>query len=322
MNPQKAAVFQKEWKKKLQKDTYKERRKEGRTQHGQTSMASISLGILGWFLNLIALGVPAWRTSFVALFGYASRRGWGLFGVQGREFKAHYEIAEDTCRYFGELKVGNGCFSPICKWYMLKCNTYIEMAIVSYSVGLAMVIVMLIQTCCVVWTIMMSPRLLRWASIWFIVIVLVELACLLVWWLYTETLFENLDVESVYPTPPPGVAFICAATALCFLAINSVLGCTLRTMWPEVDIDGEEWDSSSEDEDEDEDDEDEVDREKKKKAAKPMPHPQAGTPLIPTVGVAVPFPQEVPEGTTSGPSGRLSQMTLASGMPNLPPASR
>lgn len=260
----------------------------------------------------------------MALFGYASRRGWGLFGVQGREFKAHFEIAEDTCRYFGELKVGNGCFSPICKWYMLKCNTYIEMAIISYSVGLVMVLVMVIQTCCVAWTIMMSPRLLRWASTWFVVIVLVELACLLGWWFYTEMLFDNLDVESVYPTPPPGMAFICAAAALCLLAINSALGCRLRTMWPEVDIDGEEWDSSSEDEDEDEDEEDEVDRVKKKKAAKSvpqMPVPQAAMPLIPTVGVAVPFPQEEHEGALSGPSGRLSQMTLASGMPNLPQSS-
>eukprot|EP00933_Yihiella_yeosuensis_P064850 TRINITY_DN68398_c0_g1_i1.p1 TRINITY_DN68398_c0_g1~~TRINITY_DN68398_c0_g1_i1.p1 ORF type:complete len:371 (+),score=61.97 TRINITY_DN68398_c0_g1_i1:128-1240(+) len=243
MNSAKAQALEEAYIKRQKKNTYKERRKEGRTRHGQTSITQLILAGLGLLFNIMAWVVPSWRQSWVQLIGYSSRRGWGLFQVTGQKSQWHHSIAEKTCVYFGELKIGNICASPICKWYQLKCRVYTDMSIGSYVIAFVFTLCVIIHVACLGFTFKMTPTTLRWASVWFTVAAICEIGCVVSWWVWTESLFEELDEESVYPPPPPGLAFFAVCIAATFLVINAVLAMRLSHMWPEVDLDSPDWDS-------------------------------------------------------------------------------
>lgn len=285
--------YQEEFLKRKKLNTYKERRKEGKTMHTRLSVAYIIAGILAAVLQGTSLLVPAWRSSYMGLIGYGTRRHWGLFTVWGRESQMHHTVSTDTCAWAAQLIFANSCLSPICKWYYLKCYTYFDLMMYSYGVGFIIVICWIIQLLCVFWSFIFSTRTIRFSKTWYPVIMFFTLVSTVFWVVMTEFMFEELDTISFYPVPPIGAAFIASVGAIICQIANTVMSRQLAYMWPEIDPDDPHQFSSSEDDDEDDSDEDSEDSKPKRKAkAKGSAHPQQ----VPQVGFApAPQPQGAPQ---------------------------
>lgn len=226
-----------EFLKRKKKNTFKERRKEGRTMHTRLSVAYIIAGVLGMLLQGTALFVPTWRSSYMGLIGYGTRRHWGLFSVWGRQSQLHHTISSETCEWAGQLIFMNSCLSPICKWYMLKCHRYFDMMLYSYGVGLIISLCWITQVLCVGWSFIFSTRTIRFTALWYPIIMVFGMAGTVTWVVMTEMLFEELDTKSFYPVPPIGGSFIAAMGALLCQIANTVMARQLKHMWPEVDPD-------------------------------------------------------------------------------------
>jgi len=252
--------------KRLKQDTYKVRKLEGRPKHGTSSIVILSLGACCWLIQAGCLAVPEWRSTWTGVMGYPHRRGWGLFAVSGRNTVMHHEMAQTTCRFFAELNVGGICASPICLWYRLKCQTYIDMMIYCYCLGFMAILEMCTFGACLFWTAKLNPRSIRWASIWWLLTVFLHLIVLIGYYISTEMLFDTLDSKSFYPPPMPGMCCIGASFTCISLIIVSILGIKLKHMWPELDLDNfESTDESDEDEDDESDSSEDGAKKKKKK---------------------------------------------------------
>lgn len=230
---------------RMKKDTFAVRRKEGRTKHGQASWTVIILGALGWLMQAVAVAMPDWRASRAVVFGYGFRRGWGMFMVKGRGMTMHHVVSQKTCGWFGSLNVGNMCSSPLCLWYKTKCETYIDLTILSYSCGIFMIIALVIHGACVIFTIQFTPRTIRWAATWWPVVILINGFATGTWFFITEDMFSRLNNESVYPEPPPGYCMGLACFSFLFQITNCMLSCMLMGWWPELNDDSDS-DSDSE----------------------------------------------------------------------------
>jgi hypothetical protein len=234
---------------KLKKDTYKTRRAEGRPKHGQTSFAVLGIGLISWLLLMVALFMPEWRTNWLGLLGYAHKRSWGLMSVVGMKSKMHHEAMQDACRFFSQLTVVGVCASPICIWYRTKCQIYMDLMAVSYASMAGFIFAVILHTLCIIWTMRMTPRMLRWSAIWWVAQVIIHASIVMFWWLMTSESFASLDAQSMYPEPDFAFCFYIECFVVMLLTTNSILGITLMKMWPEESSD----DDDSEDSDEDSD---------------------------------------------------------------------
>jgi len=148
--------------------------------------------------------------------------------------------------------LGNSCLSPICRWYLLKCNSYFELCLYSYSAALGIIIGTIVQALCLYWTVLLTTRTLRWAANWWPVAAMLNIAGTVFWIIMTEGIFEELNEEAWYPVPPPGLSFVLACASAVLQLVNAFLGYTLHYMWPEVDPDNpDQFDSGTDSEDED-----------------------------------------------------------------------
>jgi len=250
--------MQQEYMRRKKMNTYQERRKEGRTMHTKASRTAIIVGSLSWIFGAMAVVLPSWRSSWVGLIGYGTRRNWGLLYVAGRKTTFHHTMYDNNCKWYGHLMLGNSCLSPICRWYLLKCNVYFELCLYSYSAAVGVILGLMLQTLCLYWTFLLSTRSLRWAANWWPVAALLFLGGAIFWVVMTEGLFEQLNEESWYPVPPPGLSFILACVSTVGMLVNAYLGYTLHYMWPEVDPDDpDQFDSDDEEVEEENDTDDE-----------------------------------------------------------------
>eukprot|EP00930_Biecheleria_cincta_P098906 TRINITY_DN90556_c0_g1_i1.p1 TRINITY_DN90556_c0_g1~~TRINITY_DN90556_c0_g1_i1.p1 ORF type:complete len:399 (+),score=74.64 TRINITY_DN90556_c0_g1_i1:159-1355(+) len=265
--------YQEEFLKRKKLNTFKERRKEGRTMHTRLSVALIIAGILGLVLQGMSLAVPSWRSSYMGLIGYATRRHWGLFTVWGSRSQMHHTVSSDTCAWSSQLIVLNSCLSPICKWYLLKCQRYFDLMLFSYGTGVVIVLCWIIQVLCVVWSFIFSTRTIRFAATWYPVIALFSLAGTIFWVVMTEVMFQELDEKSFYPVPPIGASFIASVGAIVCQIANSIMARQLKYMWPEIDPDDPHQFSSSEDDEDDSDEDSDEETKPKKAKAKGAAHP-------------------------------------------------
>mmetsp|Transcript_156489 Transcript_156489/g.272288 ORF Transcript_156489/g.272288 Transcript_156489/m.272288 type:complete len:248 (+) Transcript_156489:122-865(+) len=241
----------------LTSDTYEVRKAEGRPKHGTNSMAIIAEGLILWFIALISILMPEWRSNWIGVMGYPFRRAWGLFTVTGKTTRFHHEVMTDTCRFFAQLSVGGVCASPICLWYRLKCQVFMDFMMVSYTSGFFFILALLIHTLCILWTMRLTPRMIRWAATWWCAAILIHVCAFTFWFMMTQLEFDTLDAEAMYPEPPFSMCFWCEMLVVFGLIGISLQGFALLKTWPEP-----ESDSSSEDEDDDDDDdtdEDELD---------------------------------------------------------------
>lgn len=218
-------------------------RREGKPFHGSTSVTIMIIGGIALLLNLIALVVPYWRSSYRIMLGYMNYRHWGLFSVQGRTRKMHHAMYVDNCGYWGGLMVGGLCTSPICLWYKLKCEVYFELAILSYGCAAVFLIGFFTHISCLVQTARMQPRSLKVASRCWPLCTILHLAVVITYFIMTEEMFDELDEKSTYPTPDPGLAMYATALAVLLLGATSIFGFSLSGQWPE-DFEVESSDSS------------------------------------------------------------------------------
>lgn len=290
----KAVRMEKAYLQRAKKETYKERRKEGRTKHGQTSWASIIIGVFAWLLQVTAILTPNWRASWVGVLGYPHPRKWGLWAIAGAKTQYYHEYSTTTCGFYGQLNVGGLCASPICLWYKQKCSSSIDFWMVGYGVGIGFVVELIIHMLCIFWTVRLTPKFLRWASIWYPVAVVMHVGGLVAWILVTEAEFDELGAKSYYPTPPPGLGVIMSSIAGAGLVICAFFSCLLKAMWPEVDLENLDSDSSeasSADEDE---------PKKQQGSGPPGPMSQEGySPMAPPMGY-----------DPAGPMGMAAGMAL------------
>merc|ERR1719329_622518 len=201
-------------------------------------MASISL-----ILTLMALFTKEWRSNSVGVIGYSIKRSWGLFSVVGKRTQSHFEIQQFTCRSFGGLSVGGICNSPICVWYKLKCQVYIQLMWVSYTAGLFLMLGVIVHACCMYWTYCLTPRLIRWAGTWWFMDIFFQLGAIAFWGLMTEDLFASLDTRAIYPTPSFSMSFYFCCVSAFLLLVIAFMGLVLMKIWPEPDEDDsdDEW---------------------------------------------------------------------------------
>jgi hypothetical protein len=262
----------KEQTEKLKKDTYEVRRAEGRPKHGQTSFWIIGIAGVSWLLLLVAIAMGEWRTNWVGMIGYPHRRSWGLLTVAGIKTKTHTEAMADTCKYYSRLSPGGICASPICLWYRLKCQIYMDLSMVSYTTAFFLCICLVLHTLCLVWTLRLTPRMIRWAAIWWCVQVLLHMSAISFWTMMTAESFASLDQESTYPEPDFSMCFFMECVVILLMCVLATLGLSLMQMWPEESSD----DSSDDSEEDDDEDSSESDDEKTKKAKKKKGGPPPG----------------------------------------------
>lgn len=251
--------------KRKEKDTYKERRKEGRSNHGVTSLSNLLLATLCWFLQGAAIAMPQWRAAWVGVMGYPRARSWGLFTVSGQLTLYHHQMSAKTCSAYGQLNVFGACLSPICRWYKEKCQAYIDLMLWNYGIASFFILEFLVHTCCIVWTAKFTPRTIRWASNWWFAVLVLHWTAVPVYFVITGQIFEDLDSRSYYPVPGIGFSFWFTCVAGVGLTVCCYLGKMLANWWPE-EVDSDE---------EDEDDSDE-DAGKRKKEAQPRAEQQPG----------------------------------------------
>eukprot|EP00440_Ansanella_granifera_P009131 gb/GFBE01009891.1/.p1 GENE.gb/GFBE01009891.1/~~gb/GFBE01009891.1/.p1 ORF type:complete len:400 (+),score=68.43 gb/GFBE01009891.1/:1-1200(+) len=259
-----ALAMEEQFLKRKQMNTYKERRKEGRTTHSASSRTAIVCGGIGLIANVMAIIMPSWRASYIGLLGYGHRRYWGLWQVEGQKRQFHWNIQKDTCEWWTRLMLGNTCLSPICKWYQHKCFVYWDLMAYSVGVGTICIIAVIIQMFCVYWTIKFDTRSIAWAANWWCVACFLHTTAILAYQIIVQFIFEELDRLSWYPLPFPGAGWFLALLGAIMLVVNTVLGFTLRRMWPEVDPDDSDQFAS----DDDDSDSDEAPKKVKKPQAK------------------------------------------------------
>merc|ERR1719197_2473634 len=141
----------------------------------------------------MAVCMSEWRIDWYGSFGYNERKSWGLFNVKGRTTQSWQVLTENTCKWWGSMRTFNSCQSPICHWYFIKCRTYTDMWMVSWSVGIAFVFGLIIHAVCTMFTFRMTPRSLRWASIWWCVVLFIQITGLVVHFIVMEELFGALQ---------------------------------------------------------------------------------------------------------------------------------
>lgn len=231
-------------------DTYEVRRAEGRPKHSNGSLSLLGTGVACWFLSIICIILPEWRSNWYGTMMYPHRRGWGLFWVTGMTTKMHHDVFTDTCRFFQQLTIGGVCVSPICLHYRTKCQVNMVMFGVNYLTGLMMIGAQIIHTLCIVWTLRMTPRLLRWASVWWCLCLCLHVSAVSFWMIMTTTEFQELDADAVYPEPDFSFSFYLWLLVCIGLMTCCVLGCIMKKTWPE------ESDTEDSDDDDDSDDSD------------------------------------------------------------------
>lgn len=218
---------------KLEKDTYAVRKAEGRPKHGQTSLTVLGVGSLAWFLVIIALVLPEWRATWLGMVGYPHKRSWGLFSVVGMSSKMHHEAMTDACRFFSQLNVGGICASPVCLWYNQKCQIYMDVAMINYVAAFFFFVCLILHTLCLVWTMRMTPRMIKWAAIWWVAQIIIHISVLVFWWVMLSESFGSLDTHSMYPEPDFSFCFYIECLAIICLGVCAMMGVTLMKMWPE-----------------------------------------------------------------------------------------
>lgn len=237
---------------RLKGDTYKERRRMGRPKHSMGSIGSVLVGIMCWLLQAVAIALPGWRTSYNGMLGYPAFRSWGILSIKGMRTQSMYQQAYDTCGYYAELNVGGICASPICVYYRVKCWTYTDMMIYSYTIAVFLGIALFIHLLCIAWTIKFTCKTIKWAALWWPVVAFLDIAGGVTWLVMSEITFDTLNESSNYPTPSPAYCFIASVTAMVGLCINTWLGCFQWRRWPnpeEEDFDSttdENYDSKEE----------------------------------------------------------------------------
>lgn len=236
---------------KLEKDTYKVRREEGRPKHGQTSFTILGLGVVSWFCLVIAIAMPEWRANWIGILGYPHSRAWGLFTVVGMSSKMHHEVMTDMCRYYSQLNVAGVCASPVCIWYRMKCQVALDMIAYNYGTAFMFFICLILHTLCLVWTARMTPRMIRWAAIWWSAQVIIHLSVMVFWWMMSSESFASLDSQSLYPEPDFSFCFYLECLVVMVVTTVATLSFTLMKMWPESSSEGSGSDSE-EDESSDE----------------------------------------------------------------------
>lgn len=228
---------------KLEKDTYAVRKAEGRPKHGQTSFTVLGVGVISWFLLVIAMLLPEWRANWIGMMGYPHKRSWGLFSVSGMRSMMHHEAMTDQCRFYSQLNVAGVCASPVCLWYRMKCMVYMDIAMVSYATAFCLFVCLILHTLCLVWTSRMTPRMIRWAAIWWTAQVIIHLSVIVFWWMMTSESFASLDSQSVYPEPDFSFCFYLECLVIMCLGTICTMAITLMKMWPESSSSGSSGDS-------------------------------------------------------------------------------
>lgn len=232
----------------LESDTYEVRRAEGRPKHGTNSLAIIGFSIFLWFLHLIAIMMPEWRSNWLGVLGYPYRRAWGIFTITGQATRFHHEVMTDTCRFFAQLNVVGVCASPICLWYRTKCQVYMDTMLISYATGFFFLLALIVHALCIIWTMRMTPRMIRWAATWWCACVLLHICTSMFWFIMTEEMFGILDAEALYPQPSFSFCFYCECIVMFGLIIIAFQGVTLMATWPEPESDSS---TTSDDDDDD-----------------------------------------------------------------------
>eukprot|EP00441_Pelagodinium_beii_P014608 CAMPEP_0197662688 /NCGR_PEP_ID=MMETSP1338-20131121/54349_1 /TAXON_ID=43686 ORGANISM="Pelagodinium beii, Strain RCC1491" /NCGR_SAMPLE_ID=MMETSP1338 /ASSEMBLY_ACC=CAM_ASM_000754 /LENGTH=393 /DNA_ID=CAMNT_0043240633 /DNA_START=119 /DNA_END=1300 /DNA_ORIENTATION=+ len=245
--------LQEEFLNRKKANTFKERRKEGKTTYTRSSYAVMVIGGFSLLFNFIGIGMPYWRSSWVAVIGYGHARHWGLFYLQGRAVRLHHEVSDIACKHMGETMLGGTCIDPLCRWYQLKCLHYYDFYVQSYVIGVVLVCVTIIYVLVMRWMIILNPRTIKFANMWVRIATFLQLASIIAWFFFSEMMFSGLEEMAYYPRPPFGLSFFLMSAAVFGWIVVTVLVRILRSMWPEVDPDDPDQFASDEDDDDEED---------------------------------------------------------------------
>jgi len=202
-------------------------------EHSTNTWSIMIIGCIGFFLSFLSLLVCEWRSNFVGVVGYAQRRGWGLTHVVGARAQSHYQVMQFTCRAFGGLSLGGICNSPICVWYKLKCQVYIQLMWVSYTSFILILLSLLIFGICIYWTYKLTRRMIRWAATWLWCAVGLQAGAIVFYAIMTEDLFGSLHEKAIYPVPPISASFVMACISAFCMLICAVLETIEMKAWPE-----------------------------------------------------------------------------------------
>jgi len=222
----------------MYKDTYKQRKIEGRPIHTTLSYSIVGLGLFSFMIQLAAVSMTSWRGNWVGVLGYPMSRQWGLWGVKGAKgTKWYHEQSQVACEVFGSMHLGGFCISPLCLWYKIKCMVYLDMWVFCTAMGLGFVIVLLLHGACVAWTAMLTPKTIQFASIWWSCVAIGHLSLLAGFLFLTDDFYDALNIYSFYPPPFFDIAFFLSSLAALAVCTLAVLGCLLAGQWPVPDVD-------------------------------------------------------------------------------------
>lgn len=228
----------------LDRDTYLRRQEEQRPKHGQQSFTIVGIGIASWFLLLMCLALPEWRASDYGVLGYMHRRSWGLFTVLGKKSMMHHQMFEESCRYMRDVTFNGMCMTPICHFYRIKCTTYLNLMMFNYFCGFGWAVCLVLHTLAIIWTVRLSPRMIRWADYCWGFQLMAHLTLFSVWNIGTGICYAELDTESYYPEPDNSFCVYFEALVIMAVATNWMMGFQLWCAWPEASTE-----ESSEDDD-------------------------------------------------------------------------
>merc|ERR1719238_1718519 len=112
-----------------------------------------------------------------------------------------------------------------------------------YFSGFAFFICLILHTLTLVWTSRMTPRMIRWAAIWWCAQVMIHFSVIIFYWMMTSESFSSLDSESLYPEPEFSFCFYMECIVVMLLCVIATLAINLMKMWPESSSSGSGSDS-------------------------------------------------------------------------------
>lgn len=231
----------------MYKDTYRQRKLEGRPNHTMLSAGILGLGLFSFLIQLGAVCMSNWRGNWIGVLGYPNSRQWGLWAVKGAKGTTWYhDQAQIACEIFGKMHMGGFCMSPLCLWYRVKCMTYWDMWMWCTAIGAGFVLVLLLHGACLAWTALLTPKSIQLASIFWCLVALSHVGLIAGWYFVSEDFFDAMNIYSFYPTPFLDFGFAFSSFAGLCVVGNAVLGIQLATQWPIPDTD---WDSEESDDD-------------------------------------------------------------------------
>jgi len=217
----------------MTKDSYAQRKMEGRPNHTLLSWSAILVMLVSAMLQAGSAALPSWRTNFVGIIGYPRTRTWGLIAISSAvKWQTYDQQRNYACLGMGEVHVLSTCITPLCLWYRQKCITYMYMEYLMISMAVVLGICFLINVLCVLWLFRLTPTTIQYCSYWSVTMTIFYLLLVIGGQFLWDELFDDFMAFSFYPNPYFGAGFYTACFSGAVLLTGSILCCLLASTWP------------------------------------------------------------------------------------------